>query len=125
MSSFNGDDLFGSGPHRFAVGREGRRVVPFAAISDPSAPGSFTAGDLELRVTVTGRLTADTEPDLWTLRDDITARAASTTDAATLIDDHGREWTGVKMLTFTPGQTTDRGRAFSLAYTAEFGRLTE
>jgi hypothetical protein len=126
MSSFKGVDLFGSGPHRFEVGRQGRRVVTYAAVAgDPTAPGSFSAGDQELRVTVRGRLAAATGPALWTLRDAIAAEAASTSGAGTLADGLGRTWTNVKLLSFTPDGPTDRGREFSVGYTAEFGRLTE
>jgi len=65
-SSFKGVDLFGSGPHVFEVGRQGRRVVSISAVSgDPSAPGSFESGDYELRVTVRGRLVASSESALW------------------------------------------------------------
>lgn len=123
MSSFKGLDLFGSGPHRFTVGREGRRVVTYAAVTgDPSVPGSFASGDHEPRVTVTGRLTAPTESALWVQRDAITAQAASTSPAGTLDDGRARTWTDMKLLTFTPAGPTDRGRTYSLPYTAEFGR---
>ena len=126
MSSFKGDDLFGSGPHRFTVGRQGRRVVDYAAVSgDPSMPGSFTSGDLELRVTVRGRLTASSETALWAQRDGIVAQAASTSGPGPLADGNGRTWTGMKLLAFRPDGPTERGRVFSLGYTAEFGELTE
>lgn len=123
MSSFKGLDLFGSGPHRFTVGREGRRVVTYAAVTgDPSVPGSFVSGDHELRITITGRLSASTEAALWTLRDAITAQAASTATAGTLADGQGRTWANLKLLTFTPTGPIDRGRRLTLPYTAEFGR---
>lgn len=125
MSSFKGDDLFGSGPHRFVVGREGRRVVSFAAVAgDPSLGGTFTSGDRELRVTVRGRLVADSEADLWDLRDDIVAEASSTATAGTLDDGNGRSWAGVKLIGFEPVGPTDRGRVYSLGYMAEFGVIS-
>jgi hypothetical protein len=123
MSSFKGLNLFASGPHRFQVGREGRRVISYAAVTgDPSTPGSFVSGDHELRITVTGRLVASTEPALWALRDAITAQAASTATAGTLDDGRSRTWPDMKLLTFTPESPTDRGRRVTLPYTAEFGR---
>lgn len=123
MSSFKGINLFGSGPHRFTVGRQGRRVVTYAALTgDPSVPGSFASGDHELRITVTGRLTGANEAALWSQRDAIAAQAASTSGAGALADGKGRTWTDIKLLTFTPAGPTDRGRTLSLAYTAEFGR---
>jgi hypothetical protein len=123
MSSFKGNDLFGSGPHRFQVGRQGRRVISYAAAAgDPTVPGSFVSGDHELRITVRGRLVANSDAALWTLRDAISAEAASTATAGTLADGRGRSWTDVKLLTFTPDAPTDRGRTHSVAYTAEFGQ---
>ncbi|MFK7884868.1 MAG: hypothetical protein AB8F26_11875 [Phycisphaerales bacterium] len=125
MSSFKSLDLFGSGPHRFTVGREGRRVVSLAAVAgDPSLAGTFSSGDQELRITVRGRLVADSESDLWDLRDDIVAEAGSTASAGTLADGNGQSWTGLKLIEFEPGGPTDRGRVFSLGYNAEFGRIT-
>lgn len=123
MSSFKGDDLFGSGPHRFEVGREGSRVVSYAAASgDPTVAGSFVSGDLELRITVRGRLVATSESGLWARRDAITDEAASTAVAGTLADGRGRNWTGMRLLSFTPEGPVDRGRVFSVGYAAEFGR---
>ncbi len=126
MSTFKGDDLFGSGPHRFTVGREGRRIVTYAAVAgDPSVPGSFTSGDLELRITVTGRLIADDDAELWTLRDAITAAAASTNTPGVLADGRGRSWPNMTLVSFEPAGPTDRARRTTLPYTAEFARLTE
>jgi len=126
MSLFKGIDLFGSGPHRFTVERQGRRLVSYAAITgDPSLPGTFTSGDRELRVTVTGRLVDDDEAGLWVQRDAIVAQAMSTSGAGTLTDDHGRTWADVKMISFEAHGPTDRGRVFSLGYTAEFGVISE
>jgi hypothetical protein len=123
MSSFKGEDLFGSGPHRFEVGREGSRVVSYAAVSgDPTVGGSFVSGDLELRVTVRGRLVAISESALWALRDAVTDEAASTAVAGTLADGRGRTWTGIRLLSFTPDGPVDRGRALSMGFAAEFGR---
>ena len=123
MSSFKGSNLFGSGPHRFTVGREGRRIVAYATVAgDPLVPGTLTAGDLGLRVTVRGRLVASSDSALWSLRDAITAQAASDSDAGTLSDGRGRSWPDMKLIAFEPAGPVDRGRVVSLAYTAEFGR---
>lgn len=124
MSTFKGEDLFGSGPHRFEVGRQGRRVVSLAAASgDPSVPGTFTSGDHELRVTVRGRLIGDDEDDLWDQRDAIAAHAASGSGAGTLADGNGRTWAGLKLISFEAG-ATERGRVVSAGYTAEFGVIS-
>lgn len=122
MSSFKGVDLFGSGPHAFVVGEQGRRVISNAAVAgNPAADGSATYGDRELRITVTGRLVAGSESALWSLRDAIVSRAASTETKGTLTDGNGRTWSDVYLFGFTPSGDVDRGRVFSLGYTAEFG----
>lgn len=121
-SSFKALDLFGSGPHVFEVGRQGRRVVPLSAVSgDPSVPGSFESGDHELRVTVKGRLTASSESALWALRDAIAAQAAFEVSGGNLIDQHGRTWSDVKLLQVEWLGGVDRGRVLSIGYEALFG----
>lgn len=121
-SSFKGVDLFGSGPHVFEVGRQGRRVVSISAVSgDPSAPGSFESGDYELRVTLRGRLVASSESALWSLRDAIAAQAAFEVSAGELIDQHGRSWDDVKLFQVEWSGVVDRGRVLSIGYEALFG----
>ncbi len=120
-SSFKGSDLFGSGPHVFSVGRQGRRVVSNGSFGDPSAPGSFESGDYELRVSVKGRLVATSESGLWSLRDAIAAQAASGVSAGDLIDPHGHTYSGVKLLHVGWDGPVDRGRVVSIGYEASFG----
>jgi hypothetical protein len=121
-SSFKGLDLFGSGPHVFEVGRQGRRVVSLSAVGgDPSLAGTFESGDWEPRVEVTGRLQAGSESALWALRDAIAAQAAFGVSGGDLIDQHGRAWSSMKLLEVNWGSAVDRGRVLSIGYTAEFG----
>ena len=67
-SSFKGEDLFGSGPHRFAMGKRGQLVVSSFALGGGDATSVYL-GLLEMDITVRGRLQASTEAALWTLRD--------------------------------------------------------
>lgn len=122
-SSYKGVDLFGSGPHRFFAGRTGRRVVPLSVIADDaSVAGSEQFGDLEVRVSVRGRLVASSGSGLWSLVDAIVSRAGDA-DSGVLDDGAGRLWAGVKLLTFEPIGSVERGREVSLAYEAVFGAL--
>lgn len=122
-SSFKGLALFSSGPHRFQVGRQGRRVVSLSAVSgDPSVPGTFESGDWEPRITVRGRLVAETETDLWAQRDAIAAQAAFEVTPGDLVDHHGRTFSSMKLFHIEWGQQTDRGRVLSVAYEALFGQ---
>lgn len=122
-SSFKSLNLFGSGPHRFATGEQGKYVVALRAFSDPSVPGSAYFGDEELEVIVRGRFAAATDAALWTIRDAITAQAAFAGSAGTLIDHHGRTWTDMSLITYAEEDRTDRGRTVSIAYTATFRRF--
>lgn len=123
-SSYKGEDVFGSGPHQFRVGRLGRRVISLAAVSgDVAVGGAAEFGDLELRVQVKGRLIADDEEDLWELRDALLVEAESSVESGLLEDQHGRQWATMKLLTIEEDGFTARGREVSIGYTAEFGRL--
>lgn len=123
-SSFKGNDLFGSGAHRFAVGRRGRRLVALSTLSGVvTDAGSLEFGDLELRVEVRGRLIAADDAALWVLRDAITAEGDSLVGSGVLIDHHGRSWSTMKLLSFEEDGMSDRGREVSVGYTALFGQL--
>ncbi|MBC7835093.1 MAG: hypothetical protein H7Y88_08320 [Phycisphaerales bacterium] len=122
MSSFNSLDLFGSGPHRFTLAPQGSNVIPVFAL-DGASPGSVAIGPLELIITITGRLVAEGESALWSLRDDIEAQLTTPAVVASLIDHKGREWENMSFVRFEPAGPTDRGRACSLPYTARFIRF--
>lgn len=122
-SSFKGNDLFGGGPHRFTPGVQGQRVVPDYVLGLGGA-GSTPQGLVELDVIVKGTLVAASESALWALRDAVVAQLLDPPDPGLLIDTHGREWTGMSFITFTEGGRVDRGRVWSLAYTAVFRRFS-
>lgn len=122
-SSFKGIDLFGSGPHRFAVRERSLYVVPLRAFGDPSVPGSAPFGDIELEVIVRGRLTAADDAALWVLRDAIAAQATYPATPGTLVDHHGRSWTGMTLVSYVEDDRTDRGRVVSIGYEARFRRF--
>ncbi len=122
MSSFKGANLFGSGPHRFAIGKQGELAVP-AYVIGGGGSGSTLLGPIEPEVTVTGRLVADSESALWALRDAITAQLSHPPTPGTLTDQRGHTWTGMTFLTFTEGDRTDRGRTASVMYKAVFRKL--
>ncbi|MCL4220277.1 MAG: hypothetical protein KJZ65_02790 [Phycisphaerales bacterium] len=122
-SSFKALDLFGSGPHRFCMGEQGLYTVALRAFGDPSIPGSAAFGTLELEVVVRGRLTASSDSALWTLRDAIKAQATHPATAGTLVDHHGRSWTGMTLVKFDELDRVDRGRVVSVGYEARFRML--
>lgn len=118
-SSWNGLDLFGSGPHRFAVGPIGELVLSQVAMGS-YAPGSVAIGPVELDVIVTGRLVAASDAALWVIRDAIGAQLTDPPTSGTLIDHHGRSWPGMSFIRFESADRTDRGRVVSLGYRAVF-----
>ena len=122
MSSFKGIDLFGSGPHRFHLAKQGEDVVPNFVLGSGGS-GSTSVGPIELDVIVSGRLVAASESALWALRDAVTAQLADPPDPGTLIDNHGRTWTDMSFITYEEADRTDRGRATSIEYTATFRRF--
>ncbi len=119
-SSYKSLDIFGSGPHRFSLGKEGLYVVSNAAVAGPTVPGSLAYGLLELDVVVTGRLVAASEAALWTIRDAVTALLVQPQTEGVLVDHHGRTWTGMKFIRFETADLVDRGRVVSVGYTAIF-----
>ena len=123
-SLYKGTDYFGSGAHRFVLGRAARRVISLAALSsDLSVDGTAEFGDYELRVEVKGRLVASDELGLWTLRDAIVAQASSSVGSGVLEDHHGHQWATMKLVSFEEMGSVSRGRTVSVGYVAEFGRL--
>jgi hypothetical protein len=121
-SSFAGQDLFGSGPHRFGVGVQGELTVPSVAAGTLDS-ASQLAGAIELDVVVTGRLVAADEAGLWALRDAITDLLADPPTAGELIDHHGRTWAGMSFIDVRWADRTDRGRVVSIGYRALFRKL--
>lgn len=121
-SSFNNLDLFGSGPHRFAQATIGQYVLVNAR-ADPFQAGQTPIGPLNLVIIVRGRLVAPSESDLWDLRDAIAAQLTDPVTTAALKETSGRTWPDMSFIAFAPADRTDRGRGFSLAYTATFVRF--
>src|SRR5690349_17593874 len=113
MSTFKGLDLFGSGPHRFALRKQGQLVVPELSLGS-AVSGSLYLGPLETCVVVTGRLVAADDAALWALRDAITAQLLDPPAPGTLVDHHGRTFSDMSFITFEPADRTDRARVVSL-----------
>ncbi|MBL8760365.1 MAG: hypothetical protein JNL50_03600 [Phycisphaerae bacterium] len=120
-SSFKSKNLFGSGPHGFAVGVQGE-LAPLNISMGIGDAGSTLLGLLELNVTVEGRLVAASEGALWALRDAVTAELAHPPTAGTLVDSAGRTWTDMTFISYTETPVA-RGRAWSVGYKALFRKM--
>lgn len=124
MSSFRGLDLFGSGPHRFAVLERGQETQPLWRLFDnPLLPGSQAIGDRDFGVVVTGRLVAGTEAALWALREAVAGEAEFADGVGTLVDNGGRSFAGLRLVSYVEEDRVDRGRVWSVGYTATFARV--
>ncbi len=121
-SSFKSKNLFGSGPHRFSLARQGQ-LAPLNISLGIFDANSSPLGLVELEVHVAGRLVAATESALWTLRDAVTAELLHPPTPGTLIDLHARTWTGMSFISWAEQGPPDRGRAWSLPYEAIFRRF--
>jgi len=120
MSSFKGNDLFGSGPHRFSVLPRGLWTQPAWRLGSLTDVGNAPLGSLELEIVVTGRLVSATEAGLWTLREAIAAEGQLSAGDGTLVDSGGRALSDMWMVEYAEADRVDRGRAWSVAYTARF-----
>lgn len=121
MSSFAGEPLFDSGPHRFHIGGRALRHTlhePARGDGEQLAPH----GRRGRRITQRGTLIADSPAALATLADAIEAKLDGT--PATLIDDLARAWPSVVMLGFEPGPVRRLGTRHRLDYRIDYVQLT-
>ncbi len=123
MSTIGGQSLFNSGPHRFALKTVGKLWVPPLRLDGLQDLVVVYAANLQVQIAQTGRLIGASESDLWTQVETIRARCEAQLTGA-LVDNNGRSWAGMTLLTFRPHERVDRGRAISLAYQADYVRLT-
>ncbi len=122
MSSYKGLNLFGSGPHRLMDGPRGQ-LVTLDFFGGGFGGGSTAQGPIDWVVVVRGRLVASSAAGLRALRDAVLAQVEDTPTPGTLIDNHGRSWTGMSFVRFAEAGPVDRGRVFSTAYEATFQAL--
>jgi len=123
-SSFKSKNLFGSGPHRFALGRQGQVMLSWIS-QGAIQPGTIPIGLTELDVIVRGRLVAPSESALSLLRDAISAELEETPTPGLLIDLHARQFPDMTFIDFAESDRADRARLHTLAYTATFRRIRE
>ncbi len=113
MITFNGLDLFGSGPSRTIPGRVQSRD---ALAQPPGAVGATIAqqGQQPREITQRGMLVADTGPGLRELITAIEDQVGA--GGATLADEHGTDWPGCVLRVFEPGPIGRLGPRFTVDY---------
>lgn len=122
MSSFKGLNLFGSGPHRFSLAKQGHLLTSDFFFGGAGG-GSTAQGLIDLDVVVRGRLIAASDASLWTLRDSVAAQLLDPPTPGTLIDEHGRSWAGMSFVGYVEEDRVDRGRVVSVGYEAVFRKM--
>ncbi len=121
MSSFDGQDLFSSGPHRFHVGGLSLRHVLH------ESPGSRGVqlddhGVQGRSITQKGDLLADNAPQMLTLTQAIEAKLDGL--AHDLIDDADQTWRNTVMLSFEPQPLQAVGARWRVSYEINYLQVT-
>jgi len=121
MSSYRGQNLFGSGAHQFHVGgltlKHMLHEVPGGRGVRISAQGYTGRG-----ITQTGDLLADTPEQLRGLMDAV--EACLDGRVGELRDEIGRLWANVVMLSWEPAPMRAAGSRWAVAYRVQWLQLT-
>jgi hypothetical protein len=120
MSTLDGMDLFGSGPHELQTGPWRRETVRRGFVG---LDGELVL-DLGLRsrgLRHTGRLQAASAAELDALISDIDSTADG--QLHTLVDNHGRSFPRVLIEEFQAAGPIQHGRGFWCDYTVQFRQL--
>ena len=121
MSSFGGESLFDSGPHRFLVGGLSLRHTLHDAIGGAGV-GLSPQGHRAREITQTGELLGDSRDALHDLMVGIEGKLDG--QARQLVDELGRTWRDTVMLRFDSGPMARLGPRFRVAYKIEYLQLT-
>lgn len=119
MSSFNGTDCFGSGPHEFSVGPRGLQWATKLSLGTVDG-GIDAVGEHTLTVEVRGRLVASSAAALGTLAGTLESLTSNKGD---LVDDTGRTWEAIRMLEVVYDGPATVGRVWSVGYRVLFAAI--
>lgn len=121
MLSFDGENLFDSGPHRLHVGGLSLRHVLHEA---PGGEGVrlTSHGRPGRSLTQTGELVADDATALAALTDAIEHKLDG--QARTLAEDGGPSWANVVMLSFEPEAAQRVGTRVRIGYRIQYLQVT-
>lgn len=119
MTTFNGQSLFSSGPHRVHMGPRAQSLVPNYQLGEPGA-GTTLIGPLEWEIIIEGRLIASTRSSLWSLRDALTELIGDEPAVATLVLSDGTTFDDMTFTSYTETAPIAQGRVWSVGYKAVF-----
>jgi hypothetical protein len=120
VSSYAGQDLFGSGPHAFRPG-PWRRATQRRGFAGVRGERVLDLGLRSRTIRQTGRLTAETAGEVAALIDAIEAAADGA--AHELIDNHGRSFPRAILERFEPITPLLRGRRLHCEYEIDYREL--
>lgn len=122
MSSFKGEGIFNSGPHRFEHGPIGTQTILQTALMKEIA-GLSVLGAIERAIVVRGRLVAADAAGLAALVAAVEAQIDSPPKSGALVDNDGVSHADMSFVTFKRTGAPERGRAVTVGYEAVFVRL--
>ena len=123
MSSFDGVDLFGSGPHRASRDRLGQLVVSDFAFGG-IGPDGYPVGLREPVIVVTGRLVGASEAGLRAVRAAVEAKLTDPPQEGDLVTPDGHTYAGYSFVEYDES-VVDRGRVWSVFYRAVFRKFNQ
>lgn len=121
MSLFDGENLFGSGPHRFHIGGLSLRHVLHETAGGRGVRLS-ALGQHGRSITQAGKLIADSPDGLQILIDAVEAKLDGLSHV--LVDDQGRSWPNTVMLSYDPGAVARAGARIQVSYGIQYLQLT-
>jgi len=121
MSSYAGENLFGSGPCAFRFG-PWLRSMQMRAFAGPDGEAFLDLGLRSRSIVQTGRLQADAFQALQTQLDAVAARCDGTTH--TLVDNHDQSHDHVLLARFEMTAPVRRGRGYYCDYEIEYRQLS-
>ena len=123
-SSFDGQDVFGDGPHRFLGGRRGSQLYAWSLLTgDDLDVGVVAIASRPIVVEVEGWLVGATAAELNARREVVLAASSYPPTVGALVDHDGREWAGLAFTEYEETGPVVRGRAWAVPFRAEFREL--
>jgi len=123
MIIFDNVDIFNGGPGHLIIGQQGRLTVPALRLQQQSG-AMIDLGPLDLIIIAHGLFIGDQSIDVWSGYDAVLAMITDPPPKALLINDDGREWPDMTMMSMITEQPVMTGRKRTLAAQITFIRIS-
>ncbi len=122
MLVYDNVEIFGNGPCELVVGARGLMVVPTLRLG--GSDGRLTnLGPQDLVIVARGLLLGSSVTEVWGVYDEMVMMVSDPPRVGTLIDDAGREWPAMSLVSVLTTESIRTGRVKSLAVEATFVRF--